>query len=119
MADTATETARRILRLREEHRELIRNKVRGAVNALHLLDHLFEQPMVSVGRVAELVGVSFPTANSFVSQLAERALLREISGSTRNRLFAYQQYLDLFQPSSLTASQPASVQPTVYMESET
>lgn len=118
VANAATQTARRILRLREEHRELIREQVRGATNALHLLEHLYEQPMVSVGRAAEMIGVTYPTAGSLVAQLVERGLLREITGSPRNRLFAYQQYLDLFQWQPSSADPTGNVQPVEYTRTE-
>lgn len=115
-AAVATETARRILRLREEHREMIRDQIRGTANALHLLDHLFEQPILSVGRVAELIDVTFPTANNLIGQLVAPGLLREITGSARGRLFAYERYLELFQPSALATSiEPA---PAIDTESE-
>jgi Fic family protein len=97
VATTATEIAREILRMRESQRELIRDRASGPANALHLLDHLFEQPILTANRAAELLGVTYPTANKLLSQLESLGLLREVTGGARNRLFAYQPYLDLFE----------------------
>ena len=44
---SATETARRILELRQKHLALVRNKVPNQANAVGLLDYLFEQPIVT------------------------------------------------------------------------
>jgi Fic family protein len=93
---SATETARRILRLREDHRQLIRERGTAKANAEHLLDRLFEQPILNVQQAADLVGVSFPTANNLVAQFTDLGVLEEITGGTRKRLFAYRKYLDLF-----------------------
>ncbi|MBI4320210.1 MAG: Fic family protein [Chloroflexi bacterium] len=97
VADMATKTARDILNLREQHRQHIHEKVRGVANALHLLDYLFQQPILTVGRATEMLGVSYPTANNLIDQFVEQGLLHEVTGSSRNRLFRYHQFLKLFQ----------------------
>ncbi|PKQ29340.1 MAG: hypothetical protein CVT60_05855 [Actinobacteria bacterium HGW-Actinobacteria-10] len=61
----ATETARSIVVLREHHRSLIVGSFgRVAGNALLVLEHLYSRPYVSVNEIAELAGVSYPTASS-------------------------------------------------------
>jgi Fic family protein len=93
-ADEATRTAAAILALRQVHR----NAVAGlGVNALRLLDHLYDRPLVNVGSVAATVGVSWPTAGKLIGQLEERGFLQEITGQRRNRMFRYGPYLALFQ----------------------
>lgn len=99
VAQGATETSRRILALRDEHARLVREKVKGAMNGLKLLELLFQTPVVSVGMVRELLGVSHPTANSLVGQLSKMGLLHEITGGARNRLFSYTPYVSLFDQS--------------------
>jgi len=118
VGNAATETARQILRLREEHRELIRERAAARANAEHLLDHLFEQPILNVRQASDLVGVSFPTANNLIAQLVDLGLLQEITGGARKRLFAYRRYLDLFTSDLAAAPTPRNVQPVAYTESE-
>lgn len=96
VAKTATDTGRKILRLRESHRQLIGERVHGTANGLRLLDLLYRTPMVTVRLVRDALGVSYPTANSLVSQLHRLGLLREMTGGIRNRLFSYDPYLALF-----------------------
>jgi len=93
----ATQTARKIVELRESHRELLTSKMgRGAGSALALLETLYFRPVVSVKQVAAITKISFPNANALVESLEKLRLLFETTGRRRNRVFAYQPYLDLF-----------------------
>ena len=97
MATQATETARKIVTLRESLREKIAQQMgRRAANATNLLDHLFRHTHVNVGTVQELIRVSQPTANSLVAELVRIDILVELTGQQRNRIFYFKEYLDLF-----------------------
>ena len=91
----AISTARRIQALREQHRALIESKIGGS-NCQTLLDQLFQEPIVSVNRVAEIIHRSYPTANNLVSALEQLGLLKEITQRSRNRLYSYEPYRALF-----------------------
>ncbi len=98
IAEEATVNARRIVKMREEHREVILNRLgRASGKALQLLERLYFRPIVSVPTVMEITGLSFANANSLARQLETVGLLRETTGRKRNRRFSYRQYLDLFQ----------------------
>jgi Fic family protein len=93
----ATETARRILELREAHRRLVTQALgRAAGNGLKVLDHLFVKPIVSVGDIRGLLGTTYAGANQIVARLESHQILREITNRTRNRKFRYEQYVRLF-----------------------
>jgi Fic family protein len=94
-AADARDRARRILRMREDHRDLILARGGGA-KALRLLDHLFRQPYVSMNGVAERLEISFPTASRMVENLEQDLILREVTGQQRGRIYVYQPYIDLF-----------------------
>jgi len=97
VASDATTTARRILKLSDEHRTLIHaNTGRAAGNALLLLETLFSTPYVSVSDVQHIIGLSYSNANSLVGQLCGLGILEEITGRRRYRMFRYKPYLDLF-----------------------
>jgi len=97
VAEEATGRALEIVQLREEHQRLITEKLgKRAPNARALLEQLFRQPVVSAKLVEALVAVSQPTASALVRDLEDIGILRERTGKRRNRLFAYQPYLDLF-----------------------
>jgi len=93
----ATETARRILLLRETHRMMITEKLgRAAGNGHRLLEYLFQHPILSVAEVQKLTGTTFPAANNLVSRLVEQGMVQEITGNRRNRQFRYGPYIRLF-----------------------
>lgn len=54
---------------------------------------------MTVNYVEERLGVLYSTANGLVQRLMEHGILVESTGQRRNRRFAYQAYLDLFEPS--------------------
>jgi len=97
VAEEATGRALEIVQLRDDHQRVIAEKLgKRAPNALVLLSNLFQHPVVSAKSAESMVGVSQPTASALVRDLEEIGLLREFTGKQRNRLFAYQAYLDLF-----------------------
>ena len=97
VSQSATDTARAILNLREEHRQAISEKGAGSIAGVRLLDYLFEQPIVSVRMVEEKLQCAYVTASKLVDQLVELELLREITGQQRNRRYRYEPYVALFE----------------------
>ena len=93
----ATETARRILALREDHRARVTAGLgRAAGNGHKVLEQLYQRPIVSVADVQALTTTTFTAANNLVSRLVELGVLVEATGYRRNRLFRYQAYIELF-----------------------
>ncbi len=97
VSEQATETARRILELREQHRTIITERFgRTAGNGHRVLEYLYGHPFISVNQVKELIDAEHQTANRLVSRLVDNQVLEEVTGQTRNRLFVYRNYIDLF-----------------------
>lgn len=97
VATEATETATKILELRERDRARIGSSLgRRAGNALLLLDQLFQRPVLNAKTVEQAIAVSQPTASGLLRDLEELDVLVEITGKQRNRVFAYRDYLALF-----------------------
>lgn len=93
----ATETARRILALREEHRGRIADHLgRAAGNGHKVLEKIYKNPIVSVAMVQRWTGTTYPAANQLVRRFVEQRILTEITGQTRNRRFRYEPYIRLF-----------------------
>lgn len=100
VAQEASSTARKIVNMKEEHRQLVLNKMgRKAGNALTLLESLYFRPIVTVEHVQEITQVSYPNANTLVKELCDVGLLQEITGQKRNRAFAYAPFLEVFSDS--------------------
>jgi Fic family protein len=112
----AAETAQAILRLREEHRQKMALEAERSAQGFHLLEMLFEHPILTVRMVEKKLECSYVTANRLVEQFVRLRLLDEVTGQQRNRRFRYSPYLALFQPAP-TGEAPAPVQ-TAVTESE-
>jgi Fic family protein len=89
----ATDTARRVLAMREEHLDRVRA---GSASryAIPLLEQLMLSPAITPGSAAERLDVSYQTANKLIAEFASLGLLEEITGRRRNRVFVYRPYVD-------------------------
>jgi Fic family protein len=97
VSSQATATARQILMLRENHRQIITEKFgRAAGNGYRVLEYLYQHPMVSVTDLQDLTGTTYPAANNLVNRMIDQGILQEFTGLKRNRRFMYQEYVRLF-----------------------
>lgn len=70
-----------------------RRRFRLGSASLRSLDLLVDYPVITVKRMASLLGVSFPTASEAVAQLVEVRILTERTGYARNRVFVAREVL--------------------------
>jgi Fic family protein len=92
----ATETARNIQLLQEEHRNLVGRQFPGTATGLMLLDQLFRNPVTTAKKAAKIISRSYPVANQLIADFEELGLLKEITGGHRNRVYRYEPYSALF-----------------------
>jgi Fic family protein len=93
MADAITETVNELVVTREALSKLAslwreRRKFRadsGALKALQLLPHY---PVLTIRRLANVLGISVPAATQAIEQLVEAGILEERTGYKRNRVFS-------------------------------
>ncbi|MGC1954664.1 MAG: Fic family protein, partial [Gammaproteobacteria bacterium] len=97
VSQQAGHTARQILTLREEHRQVITDQLgRAASNGHRVLEFLYKHPIISVPEVQELIGTTYPAANNLVKRLVKHGILHELTARRRNRRFIYRDYTNLF-----------------------
>lgn len=97
VSQEATETARKIVDLREAHRQLIAEHFgRVAGNAMQVLETLYQKPFIKVQDIKDLTHVTYPAANQLMNKFVDHGLLQEVTGQARNRQFRYGPYIDLF-----------------------
>ena len=65
-------------------------------SALTLLNTLFKEPLVKVKDVEANCGLSPKAAGSLVQSFEDAGILKEFTGQSRNRIFVFKEYLDLF-----------------------
>ena len=98
VAEEATDTAGKIVRLRETKRTQIANEFgRRSRSALRLLESLFRQPYVTVRTVRRTTDLSQPAANALVNAMEQAGILREVTGRRRSRIFQFHEYMSLFE----------------------
>ena len=95
-AGNAVSTARKILKLRAKDMEKVSTLNRSTQRAIKLLSALYRTPLVRVADVERIVQLKNPNALVLVSKFLRLGILKEQTGRKRDRLFAYQEYIDLF-----------------------
>lgn len=84
------------LKQRIEREVLPRFSARRQDNAQELMLHLYAQPVIDVKWATTRIDVSTNTAASLITDMVSHGVLVEITGQRRNRLFVFQEYLNLF-----------------------
>ncbi len=92
-ADDGVRVARELHALVGHDRGRILSHGRSTVAAIQLLELMPSNPVVTVPRAAELLGLTAPPARKAVELLESLGVLREISGKRRGRAYAYHEYL--------------------------
>lgn len=93
LANAVRESVYEFKRLKNDLAELAdewrtRAKFREGSAGLAALAILHEYPVLTVGRLSSLLGVSFPSAAGAVGKLVEAGILEEKTGYSRNRIFS-------------------------------
>ena len=95
-ATSSKNTFMAIMALRHDVEHQILTLGKRAENAKKLLLHLYQRPMVSIGEVAQMLGLTHQSATALVKQLESLNVLVETTGYGRNRLYLFKRYFDLF-----------------------
>lgn len=95
-AQRGKRTFQEILKLRAETDHLISVMGRRAANVRILIDHLYQHPVITVNRAAEILKITHQSANSLIAELEDQNILIEKTGQTRNRIYVFERYLELF-----------------------
>jgi len=99
-AGKSAHTLHQVLSLKEQvENEKIVTLGRKLYNAQQFHKFLLEQPIVKIQQVADKLKITPKAANALVTDFMKLSILREATGYQRNRIFIYQEYLDLFETS--------------------
>ncbi len=96
-AENSIETLKKIISLKNrlEQTELPKFPQKNK-HAQRLLQYMYGQPVVESSDVAEMLGVNISTALRLIEGFVKANILQERTGYKRNRIFVFQEYLDLF-----------------------
>jgi Fic family protein len=99
VAETAANgrnTFQQVLALRTESEARMHELGRRGKAGLELLRLLYRKPVLTVSEATTLLGTSAPTANALVAEFERFGILKETTGYSRNRVFAFEAYLRIF-----------------------
>ena len=94
-AADAIATIDKLAALHEKTEAAILAMGRGAKNALSVFHYLEANPIIDIRKTAKATGLSFNTVAAAVKKLTDMKILAQTSTASRNRTFAYAEYLDL------------------------
>ncbi|MBI2227520.1 MAG: Fic family protein [Deltaproteobacteria bacterium] len=94
-ATGAVATAKRLVELFNADAGRLQGSGRAAGSALRVHAAMRERPLVSLGEVCRRTDLSFPAATTGMNVLLKLDVVRELTGKRRNRLFAYDRYLQI------------------------
>lgn len=93
---TAKEKFRKVVELTMEMDKVILELPVKPENARKVLDVLYNEPVVSRKKIIENTGMKFTTLVGVINSFQEKEILVETTGFSRNQIFAFQKYIDLF-----------------------
>jgi Fic family protein len=96
VSDEAINSAKEIIKLREEYTKIVHQK--NKTNYQKLLDILFEHPILTVPKAGELLKVTYPTANTIITDFCKWGILiPHYPEKARNQIYFFHKYLDILQ----------------------
>lgn len=84
------------IKARIERDVLPRFSSRRQDNAHALMRHLYARPVVDVNSAAKIIGATTNTASALIADMVTHDVLAEVTGQRRNRLFVFNEYIELF-----------------------
>jgi len=95
VAEEACATSNKITTLKDNDKKRIIEPYKESSKTVIFYEKLFDRPIVSIKDIAKIMKTTFPTANDICKKLCNLDILREITGQERNKLFAYEGYLNI------------------------
>lgn len=95
-AEDGIQTFRKTLDIERSMPERLQGLAKRSFNANLVVQQLFADPIVDVEDVRKIIGTTPTPAYKLVAELERLNILREIPSSRRGKLYAFQDYIDLF-----------------------
>ena len=96
---SALSLAQEIIHLRETVLKITHENLKSAKAPL-LAEKLFQNPYITVKKAAQILSVTYPTANTVIGGFVEHSILEIVPTRGRERIFAFREYLDLLHTST-------------------
>lgn len=97
VSSQSIETLEKIIKLKKKIEKEISGWQKRTQSAEILKNHIFEKPVIRVKDVQTLCGLTPKSAGSLIHKFEEKKYLKEITDFSRNRIFIFKPYIDLFE----------------------
>lgn len=94
-AKDSLETVEKLSELHERNVALLPITNRKKDNVRRVFDYVEQYPIVEIKKTASDLGVSFNTISTAVNKLMQAGILTEKTNAARNRVFVYEEYLNI------------------------
>ena len=94
-AQNAIDTIDELNKLSSKNEKIIENMGRAYKNTIQVFKYLESNPIIDIGKTAEVLDISFNTVSAAVKRLVEAGILVKTENASRNRAFAYEEYLNI------------------------
>lgn len=95
-AKEASESTDKIIKIFSEDKAKIETLGRPRVSAMKVYEYLQEKGKCRIPKLAVALDMSQPTATASLDHLEKLDIIKEVTGSKRDRMFEYTRYLDVF-----------------------
>ena len=85
-----------ILKLQKDIEVKIQKLGSRANKAAHIINYLFQKPVIDAQQIMQLTEISAPSAYKLINELEKLNIIEEITGGKRGRMFIFRDYLNLF-----------------------
>lgn len=93
-ADAVT-SIEQLAKLHDENIAKLPKSSRSKDNVRVIFDYLEQHPIIDIKRTATALDISYNTVSSAIRKLVGLGILKETTNAARNRVFAYDQYLQI------------------------
>ncbi len=94
-ASDSLEAIRQLSALHDTNIEKLPKTARSKDNLRAVFDYIEQYPIIDIKRTAKELDISYNTVATAVKKLVELGILQETTNATRNRVFAYEEYLGI------------------------
>jgi Fic family protein len=94
-AQDAIVTIEELVKLHDRNSNVVKNTGKAAKTVMKVFSYLESSPIIDIKKTSEKLGISFNAAANAVGILVDLNILKQTENVQRNRVFAYEEYLQI------------------------
>ena len=95
-AKTAKDKFRKVVELTQEMDDIIMYLSVKPENAKKVVETLYNEPVINRKKLCEITGITEGTIKNTINSLLEKNIIIETTGYSRNQIFTFPKYIDIF-----------------------